>query len=118
MTTIPLAASDGPVVSGRVKSRQVGGLEMRGVSSLGHFVHVFKPSYSLYEPLGLYPDDTTGGMLQQASLWPWLAGMVDILAVGVRVGLVDELVWQSREELDVGWGDDERRWWMLEKRRA
>jgi hypothetical protein len=91
---------------------------MQRVSSLGHSVHVFKPSYSLYEPLGLYPDDTTGGMLQQASLWPWLAGMVDILAVGVGVGLVEELFWQSREELDdVDWGD-ERRWWMLEKRRV
>jgi hypothetical protein len=47
----------------------------------------------LYEPLGLYPDDTIGGMLQQAWLWPWLAGMVDILAVGVGVGLVEELFW-------------------------
>jgi hypothetical protein len=71
----------------------------------------------LYEPLGLYPDDTIGGMLQQASLWPWLAGMVDIFAVGVGVGLVEELFWQRREELEVGWGD-ERRWWKLEKRRA
>jgi hypothetical protein len=43
--------------------------------------------------LGLYPDDTIGGMLQQASLWPWLAGMVDIFAVGVGVGLVEELFW-------------------------
>jgi hypothetical protein len=31
--------------------------------------------------------------LQQAWLWPWLAGMVDILAVGVGVGLVEELFW-------------------------
>lgn len=69
-------------------------------------VHVFKPSYSLYEPLGSYPVVTTGGMLQQASLWPWLAGMVDILAVDDGVGLAEQLVWYGREELMLGFVDE------------
>lgn len=44
-------------------------------------IQVLRPPYSLYEPFGWYPLDTTGGILQQASLWPWVAGIVDILAV-------------------------------------
>ena len=32
-------------------------------------------------PLGTYPEDTMGGMLQQASLWPWAAGIVAMVAI-------------------------------------
>lgn len=32
--------------------------------------HVFIPPSCLYVPLGTYPEDKTGGILQQASLWP------------------------------------------------
>jgi len=38
------------------------------------------PSCS-YVPLGTYPEDTIGGMLQQASLWPWVAGIVAMVAI-------------------------------------
>ena len=34
-----------------------------------------------YVPLGTYPEDTIGGMLQQAWLWPRLAGIVVMVAI-------------------------------------
>jgi hypothetical protein len=33
-------------------------------------LHVFRPPRVSYAPLAPYPEETTGGMLQQASLWP------------------------------------------------
>jgi hypothetical protein len=46
-----------------------------------------------YEPFGVYPVETTGGTLQQASLWLWVAAMVDILKVGSVVYLLEERCW-------------------------
>lgn len=43
---------------------------------------VLKSPICSYEPLGMYPVDSTGGVLQQAWLWPWLADMVDMAAMG------------------------------------
>ena len=56
------------------------------------------PSCS-YVPLGTYSEDTIGGMLQQASVWPWVAGMVAMVVVwywwlmeGDGRGSIDEYV--------------------------
>ena len=38
------------------------------------------PPSSSNEPFFWYPSETIGGILQQPALWPWVAGMVDILA--------------------------------------
>lgn len=38
------------------------------------------PSCS-YVPLGTYPEGMIGGMLQQALLWPWVAGIVAMVAI-------------------------------------
>lgn len=59
----------------------------------GEPLQVLKPWMSSYEPLGLYPVETTGGTLQQASLWLWVAGMVDMLAVEKVVFLLEERCW-------------------------
>jgi len=45
-------------------------------------------------------------MLQQASLWPWFAGMVDILAVGDGVCLAEEVFWYRRAERVFGGADE------------
>lgn len=58
--------------------------------------------------------------MQQASLWPWVAGMVDILAVGDEVGAdraKEQLSWYFRERRLSG-GVDETSCRMLDKRRA
>lgn len=60
----------------------------------GLSVHVLKPPISSYVPLAWYPSETTGGMLQQASLWPWDAGMV------VMVG---GWLWKKRSLAMVCW---------------
>lgn len=39
-----------------------------------------RPSCS-YVPLGTYPEDTIGGILQQALLWPCVAGIVAMVAI-------------------------------------
>ena len=41
------------------------------------------PSWS-YVPLGTYSEDKVGGMLQEASLWPWVAGIVSHGSGGPR----------------------------------
>jgi hypothetical protein len=65
--------------------------------------------------LALYPVETTGGMLQQASLWPWLAGIVDILAIVGATGLlVPDMFWYDLWELMFGWTSSR----MLDNRRA
>jgi hypothetical protein len=57
-------------------------------------LQVLMPPISSYLPLATYPFEMTGGMLQQASVWPWVAGMVDILTVVVVANDLgrDELV--------------------------
>lgn len=47
--------------------------------------------------------DTTGGMLQQASLWPWVAGMGDILAVWCREGLLVRVLLFEKELCELEW---------------
>jgi hypothetical protein len=50
-------------------------------------------------------------MLQQASLWPWLAGIVDMLAIGNVAGLDEASFVNNR-------GDDGRNRRMLDSRRV
>ena len=47
----------------------------------GRYLQVFMPPSCSYVPLGTYPEDTTGGVLQQAWLWPWIAGIVTMVAI-------------------------------------
>jgi len=56
----------------------------------GEFSQVWKSWILSYEPFGVYPVETTGGTLQQASLWLWVAGMVDMLKVESVVFLLEE----------------------------
>lgn len=57
--------------------------DVKRLPSGGRPLHVFKPSTSSYEPFALYPVETTGGTLQQATEWPCVAGIVDILAAEI-----------------------------------
>ncbi len=104
-------ASAGPVTSTESQRRQLVELGAGGGDVSGGSIHVFRPSTSLYSPLALYPLETTGGMLQQASLWPWLAGIVDMLAIGDIVGLDEARFVNNR-------GDDGRNRRMLDSRRV
>lgn len=79
-------------------------------------IQVLRPSTSSYEPLALYPLDTTGGMLQQASLWPWDAGIVDMVAIGGVAGLAKQSFLERRAELMVCKWEEGRSWQMLGRR--
>jgi hypothetical protein len=59
----------------------------------GESLQVLKSWMLSYEPFGVYPVETTGGTLQQASLWLWVAAMVDMLKVGSVVYLLEERCW-------------------------
>jgi hypothetical protein len=56
------------------------------------FLQVLIPPISSYLPFSEYPFEMTGGMLQQASLWPCCAGIVDILVELVGCTLEKELL--------------------------
>jgi len=67
-------ASAGPVTSAFMANWQASRI------GEGWRSQVSMPPSCSYVPLGTYPKDTTGGMLQKALLWPWVAGMAGMVA--------------------------------------